>query len=175
VREAACQSWPFRNLCAVTKGVVSSAAMSAGAERLGNRKCWVCRRPSGLKKYCPICDGLLRRTRKGQRPNMAARRDALHEQWNEDLQAFTCKYTSIVLTHDGGARNAEWEHVIPGVESSVVLVAAVVNRMKGDLTEDQWDAMIGALYALRIQGKPFDESALPPNWQTKASSWRTGD
>ena len=47
--------------------------------------------------------------------------------------------------------------------------------MKGDLTEDQWDAMIGALYALRIQGKPFDESALPPNWQTKASSWRTGD
>jgi hypothetical protein len=91
----------------------------------------VCRRPSGLKDYCPICDGLLRRNRKGQKPNIAARRDALHEQWNEDLHAFTCKYTSIALTHNGGARNAEWEHVIPGVESSVVLVAAVVNRMKG--------------------------------------------
>ena len=47
---------------------------------------------------------------------MPARRDALHEQWNEDLQAFTCKYTCIALTHNGGARNAEWEHVIPGVE-----------------------------------------------------------
>ena len=47
--------------------------------------------------------------------------------------------------------------------------------MKGDLTEDQRDAMIGALYALRIEHKPFDESALPRNWQTKASSWRTGD
>ena len=43
----ACPSWPFRNLFAVTKGVVSSAAVSAGAERLGNRKCSVCRRPSG--------------------------------------------------------------------------------------------------------------------------------
>jgi hypothetical protein len=42
----------------------------------------------------------------------------------------------------------------PRVESSVVLVAALVNRMKADLTEDQWDAMIGALYALRIEGKP---------------------
>lgn len=94
---------------------------------------------------------------------MAARRDALHEQWNEDLQEFTCKYTSIRLDHNGGARNAEWEHVIPGVESSVVLVAALVNRMKGDLTGDQWDAMIGALYALRIQGKPFDE---PPFHRT---------
>jgi hypothetical protein len=135
----------------------------------------VCRRPSGLKHYCPICEGLLTRKRKGQKPNMAARRDALHEQWSEELQAFTCKYTSIVLTHNGGARNAEWEHVIPGDESSAVLVAALVNRMKGDLTEDQWDAMIRALYALRIERKPFDESALPDHWQTKASSWRTGD
>ena len=25
--------------------------------------------------------------------------------------------------------------------------------------------MIGALYALRIEGKPFDKSALPLNWQ----------
>ena len=106
---------------------------------------------------------------------MPARREALRGQWNEDIQAFTCKYTSIALTHNGGARNAEWEHVIPGVESSVVLVAALVDRSKGDLTEAQWDAMIAALYALRIEGKPFDESALPLEWQTKASSWRSGD
>ena len=99
----------------------------------------VCRRPSGLKHYCPICEGLLGRSRKGQKPNMPARRDALHEQWNEDLQAFTCKDTSIALTHNGGASNGEWEHRIPRVESSVVLFAALVNRMKADLTEDQWD------------------------------------
>ena len=164
----------FRDLSGPT-GLVSCDAMSADAELLDGRECFVCLRPSGLKRYCPICEGLLTRKRKGQKPNMRARREALHDQWNEDLQAFTCKYTSIALTHTGGARNAEWEHVIPGDESSVVLVAALVNRMKADLTEDQWDAMIGALYALRIEGKPFDESALPLNWQTKASSWRNGD
>lgn len=47
--------------------------------------------------------------------------------------------------------------------------------MKADLTEEQWDAMFSALYALRIEGKPFIESALPQNWQRKATSWRGGD
>ena len=106
---------------------------------------------------------------------MAARREALRKQWNAELQAFICGYTGIALTHKGGARNAEWEHRRPGDESSVVLVAALVNRMKADLTEEEWDAMISALYALRIEGKPFSESALPPNWQPKATSWRGGD
>ena len=140
-----------------------------------SRTCLVCQRSSGAKHYCPICRGLLGRKRRGQKADMPARRDALRDQWNKDLQAFTCKYTGIALTHKGGARNAEWEHRTPADESSVVLVAALVNRMKADLTEEQWDAMIRALYALRIEGKPFDESALPPNWQPKASSWRNGD
>jgi hypothetical protein len=140
-----------------------------------SRQCEACRRPSGAKRYCPICTGLLGRKRKGSKPDMAARREALRQQWNVELQAFTCGYTGIALSHKGGARNAEWEHRRPGDESTVVLVAALVNRMKADLTEEQWDAMIRALYARRIEGQPFDESALPPNWQPKASSWRGGD
>ncbi len=135
----------------------------------------MCRRPSGAKLYCPICRGLLDRRRKGSKPDIAARREALRQQWSEKLQAFACKYTGIALSHNGGARNAEWEHRTPSEQSSVVLVAALVNRMKADLTEEQWDAMIRALYALRIEGKPFDESALPLRWQPKASSWRGGE
>ena len=137
----------------------------------GDRRCF-CGEPSGLRLYCPRCEGVLGRKRKGQKPDMAARRDALHAQWNKRRKAFICAYTGIALTHKGGASNAEWEHRIPRDESSVVLVAALVNRMKADLTEDQWDAMIAALYALRIKHKPFKKSALPLNWQTKASSWR---
>ena len=53
-----------------------------------------------------------------------------------------------------------------------MLVAALVNRTKADLTEVQWDALIRALYSLRIEGKSFDESALPTEWQTRATSWR---
>ena len=103
-----------------------------------------------------------------------ARREALWDQWDETHQAFMCKSTGIALKHNGGARYPEWEHRTPGDESSVVLVAALVNRMKADLTEDQWDAMIRALYARRIEGKPFNESAIPMNWQPKSSSWRGG-
>jgi hypothetical protein len=140
----------------------------------GDRTCF-CGEPSVLRLYCPRCEGLLGRSRKGYKPDMAARRNALHAQWDEGRDegrgAFVCAYTGISLTHKGGATNAEWEHVIPGDESSVVLVAAVVNRMKADLTEEQWDAMIAALYALRIEGKPFDPTALPERWGTKASSW----
>jgi hypothetical protein len=88
----------------------------------------------------------------------------------EYRQAFVCKYMNTPLTHTGGARDAEWEHAVPGDPESVVLVAAVVNRMKADLTEDQWDAMVRALYATRIEGKQFDEKAFPPNWQPKSTA-----
>ena len=141
----------------------------------GEQNCVVCTDPSGLKDYCNRCRNLLERKRKGQKPDMAARRAAMYEQWRGDLHAFVCKYTGIALTHSGGARNAEWEHVIPAEESSVVLAAALVNRMKADLSEEQWDDMIRALYALRIEGKPFDPSALPSEWQTQATSWKGGE
>jgi hypothetical protein len=145
------------------------------AQLPGEEHCEVCRDPSGLKRYCERCRNLLTRKRKGQQPDIAARRAAMRDQWRDDLHAFACKYTGVALTHAGGARNAEWEHVIPGKESSVVLVAALVNRMKADLTEDQWNTMIRALYELRIEGKPFDESAFPLKWQTKATSWKGGE
>jgi len=84
--------------------------MSEDAEQLADsRECLVCQRPCGAKHYCRICEGLLGRKRKGRKSDMAARRDALYEQWNKDLQAFICKYTGIALTHNGGARNAEWD------------------------------------------------------------------
>jgi len=34
-----------------------------------------------------------------------------------------------------------------------MLVTAVVNRMKADLTEEECDAVIRTLYAVRIEGK----------------------
>ena len=132
----------------------------------------MCDQASGSKKYCPDCARLINRKRTGLKPNKDRRRERLDAQWCEDRKAFICEYTGIALTRNGGARNAEWEHVIPRDESSVVLVAAVVNRMKADLDDEQWDAMIASLYALRIEGKPFEESALPVRWQTQDSSWR---
>lgn len=142
--------------------------MSDGTGVAEPRRCEVCRTPSDPKRFCIRCAGLLKyNKRKGSRE---ARIQALHDQWNEDLQAFTCKYTKTALVHTGGARDAEWEHPTPGNNESVVLVAALVNRMKADLTERQWDAMIRALYATLIEGKRFNEKAFPSNWQPKSSA-----
>lgn len=144
------------------------SCMSDTGGAIEPRRCLVCGSVSGSKRYCGRCSRLLSSSkRKGTR---AARLRALHDQWNEDHQAFMCKYTDAALTHTGGARDAEWEHRTPGVADSVVLVAALVNRMKADLTEAQWDDMIRALYERRIEGRPFNEKAFPSNWQPKSTA-----
>jgi predicted RNase H-like nuclease len=74
-----------------------------------------------------------------------------------------------------GISTSEFHRESPPLAGTLTTRRALVNRVKADLTEDQWDAMICALYALRIEGKPFDGSALTPNWQPKASSWRNGE
>ena len=72
----------------------------------------------------------------------------------------------------GGATDAEWITADPRNDpTDVVLVAAIVNRMKVDMTIPRWEAMIQALYEYRIKGnRPFDKSALPANWGAKSSA-----
>jgi hypothetical protein len=97
--------------------------------------------------------------------------DVLVDRWDEKRQAFMCKYTGVALSTTGGARNADWEHCTPGDDNTdVTLVAALINRAKVDLSIDQWDHLIRALYATRIKQQPFDETAFPENWQP-AASW----
>jgi hypothetical protein len=131
--------------------------------------CIVCSDPSGLKHYCPRCDDL-RGIRKQLTPAARkARLKAMHEQWSPERHAFICKYTKVALNHnDGSAWHAEWEHQEPGRDESLVLAAAVINRMKGNMTLDRFKAMIAALHDYLNEGhEPFDESAFPRNWQPK--------
>jgi hypothetical protein len=53
-----------------------------------------------------------------------------------------------------------FEHRTPGDEASVVVTCALVNRMKTDLTEEQFKAMIAEL-AKVFTGGTFDERAFP--------------
>ncbi len=62
-------------------------------------------------------------------------------------------------TH-GSRRSATWEHVIPGDESSVVLVADLINKMKGDMQEDEFRSVVTALARFFSEGY-FDETAFP--------------
>jgi hypothetical protein len=132
--------------------------------------CRVCGRQSVPGSYlCSVCRQLIRRvdTRKdslgrGWRIDKKARLEALCKQWDRTVGAFRCHYTRMRLLTDpyGSRRYATWEHVIPGDESSVVLVADVVNKMKGDMREAEFRAIVRAL-ARYFDGGQFDESSIP--------------
>jgi hypothetical protein len=92
---------------------------------------------------------------------MGARLAALQRQWDPKAGAFRCHYTGITLIDaHGSRRSATWEHVTPGDESSVVLVADVVNKMKGDLTEEEFRVFVRAL-ARHFDEPGFDEGLFP--------------
>lgn len=131
--------------------------------------CQVCGDASVVGSYlCHRCRHLMRRveTRKGsssrgRRVDMHARLRALQRQWDQEIKAFRCHYTGIALADaHGSRRSATWEHVQPGDESSVVLVADVVNKMKGDLSEDAFRQLVLAL-AKHFEEPGFDEDAFP--------------
>jgi hypothetical protein len=132
------------------------------------KSCEVCSRPSGLRKYCATCERLLESAKRHGIARDAAV-EVLVDRWDEERQAFVCKYTNVPMTTTGGARNATWEHATPQDNSDVTLAAALINRAKVDLNVDQWHHLIRALYATRIEDQPFDETVFPENWQPKAN------
>lgn len=82
----------------------------------GTMLCEACSRPSGVRKYCATCVRLLERAKRHGIARHAAKR-VLVDRWDEDRQAFICKYTNVPMTPAGGARNAEWS--IPRPEITV--------------------------------------------------------
>jgi hypothetical protein len=132
--------------------------------------CRVCGRQSVPWSYlCRSCRRLRDRveqqkdaTSRGRKVNIGARRKALYDQWDSEIGAFRCYYTHIPLTDEQGSpRYATWEHRNPSDETSVVLVANIISRMKSDLTENQFRAMVAALSRHFDDSEPFDESAFP--------------
>ena len=86
----------------------------------------------------------------------------MQESWRDG--AFHCSYTGVPLVHDGSRsrdhRYLVFDHGTPGDEASVVVTCALVNRMKTDLTEEQFRAVVIEL-AKVFTGGTFDERAFP--------------
>lgn len=80
-----------------------------------------------------------------------------------EADAFRCYFTGIALTEEpGDRRSITWEHLDPRDGSRVALAAALINRMKADLTEEQFRGMVKALADhFEHPAVPFDESAWP--------------
>lgn len=125
--------------------------------------CRVCGRPSVSNGFlCAECRGVYHPRLKGDK---AARFRHMCERWNPDL-GYMCAYTGVKLdlVDRRSPLYAEWEHAIPGDESSVVLAAALVNRMKCYLKAEDFRRMVRALARYFDDPSPtkrFDLSAFP--------------
>jgi hypothetical protein len=126
--------------------------------------CKVCGEPSAPEPnafLCRRCHGVYAQGGPGVRKNEARFR-AMRNQWDGEQKAFVCHFTGVPLTHIPGSRTfATWEHLTPGDQWVVVLAADLVNKMKGNMTEPQFEKMVGALADHFRTDEPFDRDAFP--------------
>jgi hypothetical protein len=103
--------------------------------------------------------------------DMERGRETLRRQRN-DRNRLICAYTGVELTLLGGPRDAEWDHVDRKNDpTNVAPAAAIINRMKGEMTVEEFDDMIRALFQYRIAGQsPFNEDAFPVEWAPKSTA-----
>jgi hypothetical protein len=132
--------------------------------------CEICGDPKHPQAYaCDRCRKILRRPDirrdslgKLRKPDREARKRALRKAWDSDARCFRCHYTAIELETDDHRdhRYLSLEHQIPGDETEIVVVSALINRMKTDLSDREFRRMVSAL-ARSFEGKDFDEAAFP--------------
>jgi hypothetical protein len=132
--------------------------------------CLICGDPKHLQAYaCDRCRKILRRVDmrrdsegKLRKPDRNARIRALQDAWDPTARCFRCHYTGIALKTDDHRdhRYVSLEHQTPGDETEIVVVSALLNRMKTDLSDPEFRRMVSAL-ARKFEGEDFDDTAFP--------------
>jgi len=141
------------------------AAMTAEPWWSPSDVCRVCTERSegsSTSFLCARCRRIYRQGGPGLRKKEARFR-AMCAQWNDEAKAFLCYFTDLPLADrpPGSRTSATWEHLTPGDQSSVVLAADLVNKMKGNMTEAQFRRMVVALADHFRTNEPFDGRAFP--------------
>ena len=112
-----------------------------------------------LAQYCKRCKRILDRVDMRNKPDRAARVEALKRAW--DGECFRCYYSGarVVVFDHHSPRYLTFDHHTPRQEQDVVVTAACFNDMKSDLTEAEFRTVVLEL-ALAFQGGCFDEGVL---------------
>ena len=94
---------------------------------------------------CVSCRRLVGRTSIRAKHNKEARLAALKRAWRGS--AFYCEITGWKLNvkDHRSPFYLTWEHLTPGNEDDIIVAAALVNRMKADLTIDEFKLLVCAL------------------------------
>ncbi len=86
-----------------------------------------------------------------------ARENALKQSW--DGTHFKCFYSGINLVEDNpkDPRYITFDHKTPRKEDDIVMVAAVINDMKSDMSDSEFRAMVNQL-SNRFHDMRFDSN-----------------
>jgi hypothetical protein len=127
-------------------------------------ECRICGEPTtgeSTAYLCGVCKRVLGRNLTAMQKRV--RFGHMRGQWERHGE-YRCEYTGVRLELQDASHvlYREWEHATPGDEESVVLAAAVVNRMKCYLTVAEFRVMVIELARHFLDPQqPFDPAALP--------------
>jgi hypothetical protein len=141
----------------------------ADEEPAAPHRCPVCKKPlpePGLK-YCPRCNEII----DSAKYLVALMIAALIEAYDEKLDAFKCFHSGAVLNRNDpdDPFYLVFDHYNPG-EPRLVVSAAVMNKMKEDLLNEEWRTVVPMLSDHMEKGKPFDQNCVkfvkwPERWE----------
>ena len=121
---------------------------------MGDKVCAGCRRAAALKgrKYCARCARLAIRMRRAR-----FSREAINAVWDYIRKyGFVCYYTGMPLDLDNA--RSPWylvfDHWMPRDPRKIVITSALINKMKSDLTEDEFWYFIRQLANFYREGSP---------------------
>ena len=110
-----------------------------------------------LAKYCKRCKKIIDRIDMRSKHDKYARIKALKESW--DGECFRCHYSGVRLEekdqHSPLYRTLD--HRTPRKEGDIVIVAAVINDMKSDLSDYEFKNVINQLSAHFRNGAPVNK------------------
>lgn len=93
-------------------------------------------------RLCKRCRRIRDRAEFRYAANKAEWERALKEAWDPETGCFQCQITGVELVvgreHWPPPRYLEREHVSPGDDSAYVVCAAIINRMKGAMTDPEF-------------------------------------
>jgi len=122
--------------------------------KAGSRRCPICNHETtGYRRYCARCQR--------KNPNLPGRAGAMKDSWCEEMQRFLDHYIGVELEENdlNDPYYMVFDHRIPGKKGDLVATSMLMNAMKGDLSDEEFDLMMAELARSR-EGKPFNRDVI---------------
>jgi hypothetical protein len=112
-----------------------------------------------LAKYCRRCANIMARVGTRGKAETAAQVAALRKAWDKEDECFRCYYSGIRLNDDNprDPRYVTFDLTALEKGADLVVTAALIHEMKGNLSEEEFKEIVRQLAKHFIIGETVDE------------------